>query len=105
MEAQLVAVDEEGSIKDAYVLDISWRSIKEAFLSPRGREMMADSLAVDSLAAVAEVPLSTDPHDPMYYLQQIPRTEEDYRLSDSLWIDAMVSLFFMSTGEMEEEFG
>ena len=57
--------------------------------------LMADSLAVDSLAAVAEVPLSTDPHDPMYYLQQIPRTEEGYRLSDSLWIDAMVSLFFI----------
>ena len=44
MEAQLVAVDSEGNIKDAYVLDISWRSIKESFLSPRGREMMANDL-------------------------------------------------------------
>ena len=44
MEAQLVAIDSEGSIKDAYVLDISWRSIKEAFLSPKGREMMANDL-------------------------------------------------------------
>ena len=44
MEAQLVAVDDEGNIKDAYVLDVSWRSIKEAFLSPRGREAQADSL-------------------------------------------------------------
>ena len=45
MEAQLVAVDSEGSIKDAYVLDISWRSVKESFLSPRGREMLAGDLA------------------------------------------------------------
>ena len=44
MEAQLVAVDSEGNIQDAYVLDISWRSIKESFLSPRGREMMANEL-------------------------------------------------------------
>ena len=44
MEAQLVAVDSEGNIQDAYVLDVSWRSIKESFLSPRGREMMANDL-------------------------------------------------------------
>lgn len=49
MEAQLVAVDSEGNIKDAYVLDISWRSVKEAFLSPRGREMLAGDLTDDRI--------------------------------------------------------
>ena len=44
MEAQLVALDEEGNIKDAFVLDVSWRSVKESFLSPRGREVMAGEL-------------------------------------------------------------
>jgi hypothetical protein len=59
MEAQLVAVDEEGSIKDAYVLDISWRSIKEAFLSPRGREMMANDL-IDSRIDRTPMPLDVE---------------------------------------------
>ena len=45
MEAQLVAIDEDGGIKDAFVLDISRKNVKEAFLSPRGREMMAEFLA------------------------------------------------------------
>ena len=49
MEAQLVAIDGEGNIKDAFVLDVSWRNIKEAFLSPRGREMMAAYLSDDKI--------------------------------------------------------
>lgn len=59
MEAQLVAIDEEGNIKDAYVLDISWRSIKEAFLSPRGREMMANDLT-DARIDRTPMPLNAD---------------------------------------------
>lgn len=59
MEAQLVAIDEEGGIKDAFVLDISWRNVKESFLSPKGREMMANNL-IDSKIDRTPMPLDVD---------------------------------------------
>ncbi|MBQ8939413.1 MAG: tetratricopeptide repeat protein [Paludibacteraceae bacterium] len=57
--------------------------------------------AVDTLAP-KPLPRSTDPHDPNYYLQQIPRTEQDYALSDSLWRDAMVALYFIYRDRLED---
>ena len=61
-----------------------------------------DSLAADSLAA-KPAPRSTDPHEPNYYLQQIPRTEQDYALSDSLWREGMVALYFIYRDRLEDQ--
>ena len=52
-----------------------------------------DSLAMDSVPPAPK--METDIHKPEYYLQQIPRTEEDYAISDSLWRDAMVALYYI----------
>ena len=52
-----------------------------------------DSLAMDSVPPAPK--METDIHKPEYYLQQIPRTEEDYVISDSLWRDAMVALYYI----------
>ena len=60
------------------------------------------AVAADTLAP-KPLPRSTDPHDPNYYLQQIPRTEQDYALSDSLWRDAMVALYFIYRDRLEDQ--
>ena len=46
----------------------------------------------DSIAS--QVP-ETDTHKPEYYLQQIPKTEEDIALSDSLIADALYDLIYI----------
>jgi len=60
-----------------------------------------DSLASDS--AVSAFKPETDTHKPEYYLQQIPRTEQDYAVSDSLWREAMVALYYIYRDRLEDE--
>ena len=63
-----------------------------------------DSLAlVDSTQQVAPVKQETDIHKPEYYLQQIPRTEEDFAISDSLWREALVALYYIYLDRLEDE--
>ena len=69
-------------------------------------EGAADSLGMganpsDSIAY--RPALETDTHKPEYYLQQIPRTEEDYAISDSLWREAMVALYYIYRDKVEDE--
>ena len=47
--------------------------------------------------------LETDNHKPAYYLQQIPRTPQDYELSDSLWREAMIDLYYIYRDKVEDE--
>ena len=56
----------------------------------------------DSTASAAPK-IETDNHKPDYYLQQIPRTEQDYALSDSLWREAMVALYFIYRDRLEDQ--
>ena len=65
-------------------------------------ETSADSLATDS-TAVAAPKIETDTHKPEYYLQQIPRTEQDFAASDSLWREAMVALYYIYRDKLEDE--
>ena len=58
-----------------------------AALNEENDGMSADSLATDS-TAVPVPKIETDTHKPEYYLQQIPRTEQDFAASDSLWREA-----------------
>lgn len=60
-----------------------------------------DSLANDSLPQKQEV--VTDPHDPMYYYQQIPHTEEALRQSDTLIASALTELVYIYQTELEDE--
>jgi hypothetical protein len=47
--------------------------------------------------------LETDTHKPEYYLQQIPRTPQDYAVSDSLWREAMVALYYIYRDKVDNE--
>ena len=64
-------------------------------------EYETDSLAADSIAARPKV--ETDTHKPEYYLQQIPRTPQDYAMSDSLWREAMVAQYYIYRDQLEDE--
>ena len=65
---------------------------------------LSDTTAVaDSAQQVAPVVLETDNHKPGYYLQQIPRTDEDFAISDSLWREALVALYYIYLDRLEDE--
>lgn len=97
-------------------LEDNWRrSVKAASSMPTETtdadddmdEQLADSIgagAADSLAAQAAVkaPISTDPHDPQYYLQQIPKTAADFHASDSLIALSLADMVGIYENELED---
>ena len=91
-------------------LEDNWRrQNKQVVLSDAMDEMLSegDTLGMDSLAldstVTATPKIETDDHKPEYYLQQIPRTPQDYAASDSLWREAMVALYFIYRDKLEDE--
>ena len=61
--------------------------------------------ASDSLNTNSQIPnrLETDIHKPEYYLQQIPRTPQDFETCDSLWREAMIALYYIYRDKLEDE--
>ena len=47
--------------------------------------------------------LETDNHKPEFYLQQIPKTEQDFAISDSLIADALYNLIFIYQDEVGDQ--
>lgn len=94
-------------------LEDNWRRLSKAVSAPmiaeneseEGTEDMnlsSDSTVVgDSLKPVF-VP-ETDNHKPEYYLQQIPKTEADLALSDSLIRQALVNMVYIYQDKMEDQ--
>ena len=72
-----------------------------ASLNDENDGMMVDSLGIDS--AAVRPTMETDTHKPEYYLQQIPKTEQDYAVSDSLWREALVELYYIYRDKLEDE--
>lgn len=64
-------------------------------------EMPADSLALGKEEEKQEV--VTDIHDPVYYLQQIPKTEEQLAMSDTLIAGALTELVGIYGTQLEDE--
>ena len=95
-------------------LEDNWRRQNKQVVGPEGgvpeledeeEGMLMDStgLAVDSTQRKPAVVIETDVHKPEYYLQQIPRTEQDFAISDSLWREGMVALYFIYRDKLEDE--
>lgn len=93
-------------------LEDNWRrSVKSAGTMPMPDEDDAeqdedaarqDSASVSTDSVVVKSPISTDIHDPQYYLQQIPRTEADFRASDSLIVLAMADMVGIYETQLED---
>ena len=86
-------------------LEDNWRRQNKQVVSSMGDASTdgTDSitLAADSTARIQ--PMETDVHKPEYYLQQIPRTPNDLAISDSLWRDALVELYYIYRDKVEDE--
>ena len=64
---------------------------------------MTDSTMVgDSTSMRKNIP-ETDTHKPEYYLQQIPRTEADLALSDSLIRSALINMVYTYQDKMDDQ--
>ena len=89
-------------------LEDNWRrQNKQVMISEEEMDRLTEegdttALAADTTAQTVQV-LETDIHKPEYYLQQIPRTEQDYAISDSLWREAMVALYYIYRDKLEDE--
>lgn len=62
----------------------------------------ADSIASDSTAVALPDSLVTDPHDPMYYLRQIPFSEEQMAESNSILQEALFSAGIIYKDKLED---
>lgn len=65
-------------------------------------EMSTDSIASDSTAMALPDSLVTDPHDPMYYKQQIPFTEEQMIESNAILQEALFSAGIIYKDKLED---
>lgn len=87
-------------------LEDNWRRKNKQVVNPYPEETTdteQDSIAIASDSAAAPAVIETDDHKPEYYLQQIPRTPQDYAISDSLWCDALVALYHIYRDKLESE--
>ena len=90
-------------------LEDNWRrQNKQVIVTDEGMTGLSEDgdstlIAGTDSTASASQKIETDNHKPEYYLQQIPRTEQDYALSDSLWREAMVALYFIYRDRLEDQ--
>ena len=99
-------------------LEDNWRRKNKQVVNDEGMNGLTDEgmgeleiegdstmLANDSLNANSLISnrAETDAHKPEYYLQQIPKTEQDYVTSDSLWREALVALYYIYLDKLEDE--
>ena len=66
------------------------------------QEMSGDSTST-AQTSTPSTPIETDTHKPEYYLQQIPKTEQDFVVSDSLWREAMIALYYIYRDQLKDE--
>ena len=88
-------------------LEDNWRrQNKQVVAAFDDDEDISDTFALDSLqtdSTQTYASYETDTHKPNYYLQQIPRTPQDYAVSDSLWREAMVALYYLYRDKLDAE--
>ena len=89
-------------------LEDNWRRLSKAVMASfmdtdnDDFDQGTDSLSTDSIGKNG-VKLETDNHKPEFYLQQIPKTEEDLAISDSLIANALFNLIFIYQDEVGDQ--
>ena len=84
-------------------LEDNWRRLSKATTGSifdddeelSDEELLMDSTATDSTAMTDVAPVETDTHKPEYYLQQIPKTEEDIAQSNELLARALYNMVYI----------
>lgn len=84
-------------------LEDNWRRLSKAATStfadtPEDEDeeaLSSDSIGMDSTKVEVQAPVETDNHKPEYYLQQIPKTDEDFRQSNLLIANALYNMVYI----------
>ncbi len=88
-------------------LEDNWRrQNKQVIMTEETGSSLTDEGETTLLASdstTLETKFETDTHKPEYYLQQIPRTPQDFETSDSLWREAMVALYYLYRDKLDAE--
>lgn len=89
-------------------LEDNWRRSSKTVSSLFAEDEEEDELLSDSTLLGDSLPTKknrpeTDTHKPEYYLQQIPRTEADLMLSDSLIRTALIDMVYIYQDKMEDQ--
>ena len=88
-------------------LEDNWRRQNKQVLATENEEYSpddSDTTALDDDTPwLPEPAYETDDHKPEYYLQQIPRTPEDFAVSDSLWREALVQLYYIYRDKLQSD--
>ncbi len=88
-------------------LEDDWRHSQKVVMATfmgdeEATEFAADSLSGDSTATVAAVKSSNDPHDPQYYLQNLPVTEQQIEASNALIESALYKMIYIYQDKIED---
>ena len=87
-------------------LEDNWRRISKAATSSFMEDMATDELTNDSVptdSTAMAAPVETDNHKPEFYLQQIPKTEEDFARSNELIANALYNLVYIYRDEVGDQ--
>ena len=90
-------------------LEDNWRRqnkqvvVSDEFTTPYDENDSTLVAGADSTAQTPAFAPETDIHKPGYYLQQIPRTPEDFLVSDSLWREALIALYYIYRDKLEDQ--
>ena len=85
-------------------LEDNWRRISKATTSTYETEQ--EDMPVDSIDSNPEAIAQnreTDNHQPAFYLQQIPKTEDDFRQSNELIANALYNLVYIYRDELGDQ--
>jgi tetratricopeptide (TPR) repeat protein len=88
-------------------LEDNWRRLSKAMSSSVYDDETEEELPTDSLAEGAEnlaaAPMETDDHKPEYYLQQIPKTEEDINQSNEMIAAALYNMVYIYRDRVSDQ--
>lgn len=92
-------------------LEDNWRRLSKATTGSifddeeelSDEELLMDSTATDSTAMTDVAPVETDTHKPEYYLQQIPKTEEDMAQSNELLARALYNMVYIYRDKLGDQ--
>jgi hypothetical protein len=84
-------------------LEDNWRRISKAATSSYLPEEETSTDSLDSIANGEEPALETDNHKPEFYLQQIPKTEADFRRSNEQIANALYNMVYIYRDEVGDQ--
>ena len=84
-------------------LEDNWRRISKAATSSYLPEEDDSTDSLDSIANGEEPALETDNHKPEFYLQQIPKTEADFRRSNEQIANALYNMVYIYRDEVGDQ--